>query len=128
MATTPLTRSHRQPSTIPDGMVGFDLAKETEILRSEPEWASGRNAKTLVKFPDFRIVLVVLKAGVVIHEHRTAGRISVQTLAGRIRMHVHEQTLDLPHGSVLILDHAVKHDIEAVEESAFLLTIAWDKT
>jgi hypothetical protein len=33
--------------------------------------------------------------------------------------------IDLPAGHVLALDRAVPHDVQAVEDSAFLLTIAW---
>jgi hypothetical protein len=35
------------------------------------------------------------------------------------------RTFDLPTGRLLALDHGLPHDVEALEESAFLLTIAW---
>ena len=35
------------------------------------------------------------------------------------------RTFSLRHSGLLALDHGVAHDIEALEESAFLLTIAW---
>jgi quercetin dioxygenase-like cupin family protein len=35
------------------------------------------------------------------------------------------RTFDLPAGSLLALDQGIPHDVEALEESAFLLTIAW---
>jgi hypothetical protein len=31
----------------------------------------------------------------------------------------------LPTGTLLALDQGLPHDVEALEESAFLLTIAW---
>jgi hypothetical protein len=31
----------------------------------------------------------------------------------------------LPHGHLLVLDRALEHDLEALEESAILLTISW---
>jgi quercetin dioxygenase-like cupin family protein len=40
-------------------------------------------------------------------------------------MHVEEREFDLPAGHLLALDAAVPHDVEALEDSAFLLTIAW---
>jgi len=52
------------------------------------------------------------------------GRISVQTLDGHIRMHAGDRTFDLVKGKVLVLDHAVPHDVEAIADSAFLLTVA----
>ena len=54
-----------------------------------------------------------------------AGRISVQCVAGHMRMHVGGQAFDLPAGHLLALDRALSHDVEALEDSAFLLTISW---
>jgi quercetin dioxygenase-like cupin family protein len=113
-----------QPTTSP--VLRFNLAQEIEQLRREEPWQStGRNAKTMVKHPDFRIVLTVLKANTCVKEHQTVGRISVQTVAGRIRMRVGDKMMDLPQGHLVALDAALPHDVEALEDSAFLLTIAF---
>jgi quercetin dioxygenase-like cupin family protein len=116
----------------PSGPLGnpilkFDLNAEIEQLRKEDAWQGGRNSKTLVKNADFRIVLTVLQANARLHEHKAAGRISVQTHTGHIRMHVEGKVFDLPAGCLLALDHALPHDVEALEDSAFLLTICWPK-
>lgn len=119
------------PQRVPDATAGpsleFELAAEIEKLRREPAYQTGRNAKTLVKYEDFRIVLTAIKGGTSIHEHHSAGRISVQTVAGHIRMHALGREVDLPEGHLLVLDRDVRHDAEAVEDSAFLLTVAWPK-
>lgn len=44
---------------------------------------------------------------------------------GRIQVHADGRTFDLYRGALLALDRGVPHDVEAVEDSAFLLTIAW---
>jgi quercetin dioxygenase-like cupin family protein len=62
----------------------FDLTRELEQLHGEPEWNSGQNAKTLVKYEDFRVVLTALKARARLPGHQTRGRISIQTVAGHI--------------------------------------------
>jgi quercetin dioxygenase-like cupin family protein len=103
----------------------FDLRREIEALQREPEWTSGQNARTLVKFDDFRIVLTALKAHSRIPEHRTEGRLSIHPVLGHIRLRALGRTFDLPAGSLLALDRGVPHDVEAVEDSALLLTIAW---
>lgn len=103
----------------------FDLAREIEQLHREPESTSGQNARTLVKFDDFRIVLTALKAHSRIPEHRTAGRLSIHTVRGHIRLRALGRTFDLPAGSLLALDQDLPHDVEALEDSALLLTIAW---
>ena len=40
-------------------------------------------------------------------------------------MHVKDEIFDLPAGHLLALDHAIPHDVQALEDSAFLLTICW---
>jgi quercetin dioxygenase-like cupin family protein len=58
-------------------------------------------------------------------EHQAAGRISVQTLAGHLRLQIAGTSVDLPEGRLASLEPAMPHAVEAVEESAFLLTMAW---
>lgn len=115
----------RPPGPLDDPMLSFDLKTEIERLRSENAWQGGRNSKTLVKNEDFRIVLTVLQCNALLHEHKATGRISVQALSGHIQMHVQDQVFDLPAGHLLALDRALAHDVKALEDSAFLLTIAW---
>ena len=121
------TQTRRRPHTQPasSAYVELDLQRELELLREEPEWKSGHNAKALVKHDTLRIVLGALNAHARIPEHRTEGRISVQTLRGRIVVRANGRTFDLPEGNLLVLDAGVAHDVEALEESAFLLTIAF---
>jgi quercetin dioxygenase-like cupin family protein len=107
-------------------LLTFDLPEEAEKLRKEGPWLQhGRNAVTLVKYADLRIVLMLMKAGTRMPEHHATGRISVQTLSGHVRLHLKEQTVELPAGHLLALDREIAHDVEAIEESAVLLTIAW---
>lgn len=115
----------RSPGPLGSPMLRFDLNAEIEALRRENAWQGGRDSKTLVKNRDFRIVLTVLQSGARLHEHKAAGRISVQALAGHIRMHVGDRIFDLPAGHILALERVLPHDVEALMESAFLLTVCW---
>jgi hypothetical protein len=83
-------------------MFAFDLNAEANPLQSQIPPGTGRISKTLVKYSDFRLVLTVMKAYSRMEEPRTPTRIFVQTEFWRLRMHV-----------------------EALEDSAFLLTFAW---
>jgi quercetin dioxygenase-like cupin family protein len=49
-------------------------------------------------------------------------------VSGRIRLRVASQQVDLPAGQVVVLESNVPHDVEALEESAFAITIAWPAT
>jgi quercetin dioxygenase-like cupin family protein len=103
----------------------FDIARELEQLHREAGWESGQNAKTLVKYAGLRIVLIALQARSRIPGHQTEGQISIQNIAGRIQVRAQGRTFDLRSGGLLALEQGLPHDIEALEESAFLLTIAW---
>jgi len=118
--------SERAPQRLAAPVLAFDLAHEVARLHEQAAWQHGdRNAKTLVKEPDFRIVLITLRTGARMEEHRAAGRISVQTLVGHVRLHTAGTNVDLPVGRLVSLERDVPHPVEALEESAFLLTIAW---
>ena len=118
---------HRRPHASPlaEPLMEFDLPAEIDRLRAETTWSTGQNARTLVKYADFRLVLTALQAKTRIPEHKTEGRISVHVLSGHIHLRASGRTYSLRPGSLLALDHGMPHDVEALEESAFLLTIAW---
>ena len=107
--------------------IELDIARELEQLRREPGWQSGHKARTLVKYDGLRVVLIALQARSRIPEHHTEGQISIHTISGRIRVHAQERSFDLSSGGLLALDRGLAHDVEALEESAFLLTIAWPR-
>ena len=125
MATNPQTGREHEVGTLTAPLLTLDLNREIEQLRSEGRWQSGHTAKTLAKYPDFRVVLVVIKAGGRLEKHRTDGRIAVHTLDGRIRFSTGERSLELAAGQMLMLEHDIPHDVEGVVDSAFLLTVAW---
>jgi quercetin dioxygenase-like cupin family protein len=107
-------------------LMDFNLEREIAQLHEEDAWLrTGRNSKTLVKQPDFRIVLMALQKGAHLEEHSADARISIHALRGHVKLQLPEQTVDLPRGHLLVLDRALEHDMEALEESAVLLTISW---
>jgi len=130
MSESPHHAAHRRPHAPPlaEPLMEFDLPAEIDRLRAETTWSTGKNARTLVKYDDVRVVLTALQAKVRIPEHKTEGRISVHVLSGHIHLRAAGRTFSLRTGSLLALDHGIPHDVEALEESAFLLTIAWPGT
>lgn len=116
----------RPSRPLADPVLKFDFEAEAARLRREGPWLQhGRNAVTLVKHPDLRVVFMLMKAGTCMQQHQTTGRISVHTLSGHVRLHLEGRIEDLPAGQLLALEHDIPHDVEAVDESAVLLTIAW---
>jgi quercetin dioxygenase-like cupin family protein len=116
----------RSPRALSGSVLTFDLAEEADRLRKEGPWSQhGRNAVTLVKHSDLRIVFILMKAAARLQEHHAGARISVHALSGHVRLHLSEETVDLRAGHLLALEKDIPHDLEALEESSVLLTIAW---
>jgi len=107
-------------------LLTFDLAAEAGQLRAELAYQEGdRNANTLLKEPHVRVVLMALRHGAQLQEHQTAGWVVVQTISGRVRLRALGQSVELAAGHLLTLEPNAAHDVEALEESVVLLTLAW---
>lgn len=124
------TKQAEAVTGVTDGLTGtllqFDLAAEMEQLQREEHWRKdGRISKTLVKYSDFRIVLVLMQKGTLMQEHKADARISIHALTGRLRIRLPEKTVELSAGHLLVLEKSLPHDVDALEESAFLLSISW---
>jgi len=108
-------------------LLRFNISEELRQLRQEDSWqrTTGRSSKTLAKYPDFRIVLVLMKVNTQMKEHHADGRISIHALQGKVRLHLPDRKVELSAGELMVLDQGIRHDVEALEESAFLITISW---
>src|SRR5215471_2921953 len=106
----PQTGREHEVGVLAAPILTLDLNREIEQLRSEGRWQSGHTARTLAKYPDLRVVLVVMNAGGRLVKHRTEGRISVHSLAGRISLRTSEQSVDLSAGQMLMLERDIPHD------------------
>ena len=124
---SPRRASHPVPGLI-GSFLQFDLAKETSQLQQEDPWSTtSRNAKTLVKHADLRIVLIAMKSGIRMEGHKADGSISIHGLTGNLRLQLANQTVELPAGRLLTLERNLPHNVEATEDSSFLLTISWPR-
>jgi len=78
----------------------------------------------LVKYPEFRILLVIMRALSRWDDHKTNARIVINVLHGHIQFHTPNGTFDVRPGQLLALDPGIVHSVDAPEESAFLLTLS----
>jgi quercetin dioxygenase-like cupin family protein len=115
----------RLPRATSGPVLDLNLMMMAEQLRHEGAWSGGRNSRTLVKHGDFRVILTTMRAGARLHKHHARGTVLIQVLSGRIWAHVLDEFLEVPAGHALSLDPHLEHEIEAVDESALLITIAW---
>lgn len=94
--------------------------ESSEVLRRE-----GHTAKTLMKFPELRVVLLELQAGAQLGEHETKGRLTLQVLRGHVALRLEEREVELSAGALFAIAPQLRHDLAAREPSSVLLTIAW---
>jgi quercetin dioxygenase-like cupin family protein len=120
--------SVRALPSLDEKLMHIDLAAALEQLRHEDGFASsGRNAMTIVKYRDLRIVLELMQPGARIDDPRpeTGGAVVIQVLSGRLRLEAEGQTIDLAAGRLVALDHIVPSQLTAIDESAFLIWVSW---
>jgi len=116
----------REARTLTGPARDFNLADEIATLKREPTWQqSDRNSRTLVHESQLRIIVTVMKAGARLHEHRTDGAVSIQTIQGHLRLGIGQDAVDLPQGRLVAIEPGVTHELDAIDESAFILTVAW---
>lgn len=108
-----------------DDFAQFDLEREIQDSEQRKPWPSGLHSKTLVKKQDLRVVLIAMEPGASLKEHHADGSITVHVLQGEIRFRAQAQEHSLKAGQMLTLGQSIKHEVESVAHSAFLLTISW---
>lgn len=102
--------------------------------------------KTIAHDGATRTVLFALRQGERILLERTLGDLALRVVAGHIELHegdvwdqlpylirhtegacsffaLYDHSIDLPIGTLLLLDPALPHDLEALDDSAFVLDI-----
>jgi quercetin dioxygenase-like cupin family protein len=105
-------------------LMSFSTEQEIAKLKTSEQWQrESRAALTLVKTSAVTIVLVALHAGAILKEHHAEGPITVAVQEGAIRFKACGEERVLRRGGLLALGAALPHEVEALEESAFVLTV-----
>ena len=103
-------------------LVAINLADEAAKLGQAG--ADDRQSVSIVKNGPLNVLLIALKKGAELSEHRTRGQIAVHVLSGVIRFNAEGQEVTLSSGCMLALDREVAHSVTALENSSVLLTTA----
>jgi len=118
--------ARRAPHDLEGELLHFRFEQEIADLRSDLNRASGsRTAKTLAKSGGLRVLLVVLDEGVTLEPEAAAGASTLQVLDGRLRVSANGQTQELGPGELAVLSQNLREPVEALQPSAFVLTVAW---
>ena len=119
---------HNESFLAQGGSVAVDIRAEIARLKGEPAWASGdRHGSSLVKGDGINVALMVLKAGAKLQEHHTRAPITLQVIEGRINFVAGGKKQVVTAGTILALDRAIEHSVEALEESAIVLTVGGEQ-
>jgi quercetin dioxygenase-like cupin family protein len=99
-------------------------AAEAHVRRARAA-AHGRSAHTVHGGHDraLRQTVVALRAGTTLNEHHTTREATLQVLAGRVRLTISTQAAEAVAGDLLTVPTEA-HTLDAVEDSALLLTVA----
>lgn len=118
----------------PEFGVVLDLEELTREMRGEAEYGHGHGhaARTIVRTHDLRVVLIAIRAGAQIAEHVAQATAAIQVISGRVRVQLprlarqHEDRFEeLSTGRLLAMDGGLAHSVEALEDSALLVTLGW---
>jgi quercetin dioxygenase-like cupin family protein len=99
------------------------LAREQMVQAASS--GSGRSAETVYGGHEhaLRQTVIALTAGSTQTEHENPGEATVYVLHGRVRLGAGETSWEGRRGDLLIVPHA-RHDLQALDDSAVLLTVA----
>jgi len=104
----------------------FHIAEEVSALRHDLEHTSGgRAAKTLAKTAGLRVTLVLIKKDFGLNPEAAAGGASLEVVSGRLRVQAGGEPWEVATGELIVLADNLREPIVALEETAFLLTVAW---
>jgi len=118
-------RKARPDRPVGSPLLHVRLAEHLERLKRESTWGErGRNALTLTKEPGLRLVLMVLGKGTKISEHQAAGPLTLHVLSGAVTFRTRDRADTLGAGELIVLEAAIYHEVEALQESVVLLTLA----
>jgi quercetin dioxygenase-like cupin family protein len=96
-----------------------------ELLGQAAGATEGRAAKTVLGGHErmLRQTAIAMTTGAVLAEHANPGEASVYVLRGRVRLAAGDHAWEGIHGDLLLVPDA-PHSLQALEDSAVLLTVA----
>ena len=105
-------------------LVMINIPDVIKQIKKEKAWEKNdRNAITIFKSDKMSIILVALHKKAEMTTERPENIFSLQPLAGRLKLHSDNKTIDVREEERFVLHANIPYKIEAVKKSIFLLTL-----
>jgi len=105
-------------------MIEATIADEIRQVRAASKWGGGdRHLESLVKGDGLNVALVMLKKGARLNQHANRAPFSVQVVEGSIAFIASGERRLIGPGRILAVRRGLPHAVEAIEDSAFILTL-----
>jgi len=101
----------RLPIATGGPVLTIDLPASVLELQREGTLSGNRNAFTLVKHRDFRLVLSLMKAGTKLARHNVQGTVLIHVLSVHIRTEIFDASLHATAGQIISLDPNMEHEV-----------------
>jgi len=123
----PASASEARAPRVDEPFISSDLAFEAARLQASREYAvEGHAGRTLTKYPELRVVLEAMKAGTRLPFHETGEQLTLHVILGQLRVWLpFADNCDLFEGSFAASEAGRVHEVEALQDCAFVLTLAW---
>ena len=100
-------------------------AKHGQLIDLKPlaDERTDSPSTSLIKTEQLQLMHVVLHAGQQLPEHKVAGEISIQCLAGRVQLRTPGITTPLTAGQLIVLSAGEPHALVAEQDCCLLVTL-----
>ncbi|HEX2920148.1 MAG TPA: hypothetical protein VHO50_03180 [Bacteroidales bacterium] len=100
------------------------LKKIISNLKAEKKWTDGElNSVILVNSSSYKVLLTVLHEGSEVITYQANDSITLQIIEGSLLLHLKEEKIALGEGEMITINEKVRYSFDAVEDTAFLLTL-----
>ncbi|HLN56122.1 MAG TPA: hypothetical protein VK207_09020 [Bacteroidales bacterium] len=102
----------------------YDIPSIIEDLKQEQSWLEGElSSVILLNSPSVKVLLTILHGGTEVISYQANDSITFQIIEGSLILHIKEESVVLEKGELMTLTDNVKYSFDAVEETAFLMTL-----
>jgi mannose-6-phosphate isomerase-like protein (cupin superfamily) len=106
----------------------FDVPAIIEDLKKQQNWLNGEiSSVILLSSPTIKVLLTLMHEGTEVISYQADDSVTFQVIDGSMILHIGDESILIREGEMLTLDEKLKYSFDAVEETAFLLTLVSGK-